>query len=338
MVRVTVIVPNYNGREHLEECLGTVLAQDLKEPFDVLLVDNGSVDDSVAFVRRRFPGVRILENGQNLGFAVACNRAIAASETDYVVLLNNDVRVPPDWLRELVAAADGVDPSVFAVGSLIRLYHYPDRLNHAGAKFAPIGGGFDVGLGMRLDELPVGSEPFPTAAASGAGVLYRRRIFQELGGFDEAFFMYFEDTELALRAWLRGHPSLLAPRSVVYHKFGGTTGGPESPIKVYWGQRNRIRMVLRNFSGRMLAKAVLLIAVYTLLRTASLGVGNPRVGFELWRATAHSLRDVRPLRRRANPNPTAEKALVARGFFASFSDLLREWVRLRRLRQDGIRL
>lgn len=338
MVRVTVIVPNYNGREHLEECLGTVLAQDLKEPFNVLLVDNGSVDDSVAFVRRRFPGVRILENGQNFGFAVACNRAVAASDTDYVVLLNNDVRVPPDWLRELVAAADEADEDVMAVGSLVLLYHYPDRVNHAGAKFAPIGGGFDVGLGARLDEIHLGIEPFPTAAASAAAALYRKKLFQGLGGFDESFFMYFEDTDLSLRAWLRGHASILAPRSVVYHKFGATSGGRDSPIRIYWGQRNRIRMAVHCFSPRSLRKAVPLIALYTLLRTTFLAVQSPRGSLEMWRATAHALRDLPGARRGVKPSKAMEDALARRGLFASFGGLLREEARLRRLRKAGIRV
>ena len=106
MHRISVIIPNYEGLRHLPECLTTLEAQAIDEPFEILVSDNGSRDGSDAYVREHHPRVRVLQNGTNLGFAAACNRGIRATTGDYIVLLNNDTRLPPDWLRELVSAAD----------------------------------------------------------------------------------------------------------------------------------------------------------------------------------------------------------------------------------------
>jgi GT2 family glycosyltransferase len=221
---VSVVILNYNGRRHLERCLPAVLG-DPTVPVEITVVDNGSNDDSVAWLRDGVPDVRVLELRRNLGFGAGNRRGVEAASSAYVALLNNDTVVTPGWLAPLVATLER-HPDVAAVCSTLVLLDRPELLNARGGGMTWLGYGFD--REWRCAAEPAACEEpgpetedvmFPTAAA----MLVRRAEFLSLGGFDPSFFMYHEDVDFGWRLWLLGKRVVVHRGSVVLHEFGGTT-------------------------------------------------------------------------------------------------------------------
>lgn len=328
---------------HLPECLETLAKQDITEPFETIVVDNGSIDESVAYIRMTHPTVKLVQNSSNLGFAAACNAGIRASTGEYIVLLNNDTKAPPEWLRELVKAADGAAPDIFAVGSVLMLYHHPERLNSTGALFSPMGGGFDLGLGEDAKGSNVSAEPYRTAIAPGAAVLYKRDLYNALGGLDDRFFLYFEDVELCYRAWKKGYGCLMAPAARIFHKHGGTAGPRDSPERIYWGQRNRFRSIGRNQSGKTLLRSIAFLFAYTGYKTLSIIMHGPRESFvPLWKATAEGIGDYGRYRHEYKAERADAKRsdddMAEAGLVATVRDVVTEGDRIKRLEESGIRV
>ncbi len=260
--KVSVIVITYNGKHHLRECFESLEKQTYKD-FDAYLLDNASTDGSSDYVRKNFPWVKIIRFDKNYGFAEGYNRAIKMVDTEYVALLNDDTKVDPKWLEELVKAIES-DESTFAVGSKILFYDRPDTINHAGAKITIIGAGIDVGFGEK--DSPKFNEPKFVGAVCGAAMLVRRKIFEELGGFDDDYFAYFEDLDLCWRAWLKGYKVMYVPTSVVYHKYGGSWGGRASPRRIYYAQKNRLMNIVKNFELRNVMKGLFVSICFDVIR------------------------------------------------------------------------
>lgn len=217
--RVSVIIPNWNGARHLPECLDSLQRQSFGD-FEVVLVDNGSSDDSLPLVERDFSWVRVVRNAANLGFSAAVNAGIRATDSEYVVLLNNDTRVREDWLERLVAAMDAMPEAGFAACRMLR-YDPPHRIDSAGDRFSLLrGGGVNIGAGEPAEEH---EQPAWVFGACAGAALYRRSLFDDIGLFDEDFFLVFEDVDLSLRARVAGHHCLYVPDAVVYHKRGAST-------------------------------------------------------------------------------------------------------------------
>jgi len=259
---VAVAVLNFNGKHHLKDCLDS-LSQQLYRNCNVYVVDNGSTDGSVDFAREEFPWVRIIAFDRNYGFAEAYNRAIEMLQFDFVALLNNDVAVDSEWLEELVEEILK-DESIAACGSKILLYSDRGRLNHAGAKFTPIGAGYDVGLYEKdSEEYDRGGY---VGAVCGAAMIVRRNAFIRIGGFDRDFFAYFEDTDFCWRAWLYGFKIVYVPSSRVYHKLGGSWGSVYSGRRVYLGERNRLLTMFKNFEAARLLRGVILSVFFVSAR------------------------------------------------------------------------
>ena len=262
-LKVAVLVINYNGKHYLRECLNSLKNQTYSDYY-VYVVDNGSVDGSVEYVKGHFPWVRVIAFRENLGFAKAYNETIKTVDADLVALLNNDTRVDKRWLQELVSAILE-DELIATVGSKILLYDNPQLLNHAGAKITSIGGGFDIGL---YDE---DCERFNVkkyvGAACGAAMLVRKDLFLKIRGFDEDFFAYFEDTDFCWRAWLHGFKVIYVPTAIVYHKFGGSWGPRNNPNRLFLGQRNRLISMIKNLEFKNLCKAIPISLSYDVLRS-----------------------------------------------------------------------
>ena len=245
--KASVVVVNYNGRHHLEKCLPS-LERSVPRPAEVILVDNGSSDDSVEWVRTHHPSVRLLPMGGNLGFGEANRRGALEARGDYLVLLNSDTEVEDGWLPPLLAALRE-EPEVAASCSTLRLLATPELLNGLGGGMTRLAYAFDHGYLFPYEPwTPVSGEPkrrdvlFPTAAA----MAMRCREFFELGGFDPAFFMYHEDVDLGWRLWLLGRRVVLCRDSVVRHAFGGTSKverGLDWRLKL--GVRHAIRSILK---------------------------------------------------------------------------------------------
>lgn len=245
---VEIIVPNYNGQDYLDTCLKSLLNQTYSH-FRVTVVDNASTDRSVEIVKSRFPGVTLVQNSRNTGFAGACNAGIRRAlkgDASLLVLVNSDTRADSRWLEELVTAALS-DPGIGLCQSMIYLANDPSRINSAGNEAHYLGFGY---CGHYLEEdrgqfTAVTDVPF----ASGSALLLRREMLEEVGLLDEDFFMYQEDLDLSWRARMAGWRVVLAPLSHIYHSYSFS----RNREKFYYLERNRLLMSLKNYSGRSLA-------------------------------------------------------------------------------------
>ncbi len=209
-----------------------------------MLVDNASTDGSAEFVRKQFPSVRVLAEGVNHGFAGGCNLAAAAATGECIAFVNNDVRVHPQWLEELVRPLES-DDTVSASQSLVLLYDEPQLVNTSATALNFLGVGWCRDYRQQRTNIPAGEIPI----LSGAAFAVRRQTFLELGGFDEAYFMYHEDVDFSWRLRLASGRLVLAPASLVYHKyrFAG------NPSKNYLLERNRLQTVMKNYRAGTLA-------------------------------------------------------------------------------------
>ena len=212
---VDVVIPNWNGARCLGACL-TSLAAQTHQSARVLVVDNGSTDDSVRIVREQFPWVSLIEVGTNSGFAAAVNRGIRASSADYVALLNNDAVADPSWVAELAQALD-VDASLGSCASRMLVMNKPALINLAGLAFTPSLRACSVPIGWGTLDSYRHHVPCLVAAPSGGAAMYRRSALDEVGLFDEDYFLYYEDFDLGVRLQLGGYDCLYVPEAVVYH-------------------------------------------------------------------------------------------------------------------------
>jgi GT2 family glycosyltransferase len=244
---VSIISINYNGKHFLKDCLESIQGTEASDA-EVIIVDNASTDGSGEYLRREFPSVKVMELDRNYGFAEANNRGAEAASGKYLVFLNNDTVVTQGWLLALLDALSS-EPEVGAAGSKLLLYHLPGKMNSAGANIVFNGGGHDIGF-MADDSLTYNVRG-PRGAVCAASMIVRREEFLSLGGFDPLYFMYFEDVDLCWRYWLSGYKVLYVPQSVVYHRFGGTTGSSRHvPLRVFYGTRNALFNILKNYESR----------------------------------------------------------------------------------------
>ena len=249
----SVVIVNYNGRPYLEELLGSLELQ-TRRPLETLLVDNASRDESLAYVRREFPWVRVLPQERNLGFSRAGNLAADAARGTWLVLLNTDLRLEPAWLAELVAVAE-TDASIAAVSSKLRLYDQPHRLNGVGGCMNRLGYTWDRGMGEE-DRGQYDRSRDVLFACAGAALFHRSR-FREAGGFDSRFFMYHEDVDLCWRLWLRGFRVVTAPKAVAYHHLSASTREDRGLLwREILGERHNMRALLKNYEGANLVRAL----------------------------------------------------------------------------------
>ena len=214
---VAVVIVNYNGESLLPDCLAALAAQTLA-PDEIVVADNGSRDGSLALLHAHHPAVRALELGRNHGFAGGANRGVQATTAPWVCVLNSDATPQPDWLAALVAAPRG--ELTWALGSVL-VSAATGLIESAGDAYAPAGYSHKLLRERPLADLP--PDPYRVFAAPGAAPVFRRRVFDLLGGYEERFFLYYEDVDLAFRAALAGYHALLVPSARVTHRLGATT-------------------------------------------------------------------------------------------------------------------
>jgi len=255
---VSVVIPNLNGRDMLACCLRSLERQTFKD-FEVIIVDNGSTDGSVEMVRSGFPWLEtVIENESNMGFAKASNQGIEAAVGDLIALLNNDTETHPGWLADLVRAAEAnPDAGMFASKTL--LFDKRDTIDTAGHLIYR--DGLNRGRGRLEKDLGQYDDKTDVFFPSGAAALYRRKMFDEIGLFDEHHFAYGDDIDIGIRGRLAGWGCVFVPGAVVYHMYSATTG-KYSPMKLYLVERNRLWIVLKYLP----VKYVLLNPFYTKIR------------------------------------------------------------------------
>ncbi len=239
---VSVIIPNWNGAEHLPTCLDSLQCQTVQNA-EVIVVDNGSTDGSLALLGSRYPEARVLPLEKNRGFAGACNAGMRTARGSFVVLLNNDTQVDPQWLEEVLVAFER-HPEAGMVASKMLLFDRRDTFHTAGDFYRVDGQPGNRGVWQR-DEGQYDEEAYVFGACGGSAA-YRRAMLEHVGLLDEAFFYSCEDIDLAWRAQLAGWRCVYTPRAVVYHKLSATGGGATAS---FYDGRNTIYLLVKDYPG-----------------------------------------------------------------------------------------
>jgi hypothetical protein len=290
--RVAVVVLNHDGSKWLPKCLSSVTRTGSPN-VDVYLVDNGSTDGSVTYAHEHFPDVKTIVHSTNLGFAAGYTRALKRIKADYFVLLNNDTEVlSPDWIQSLVKVAVA-DPRVAAVACKMVSMNNPGYLDSVGGMGIPFWRGFlDIGREER-DERQYDSGGFEPFSFCGGAALIKWAVFEKAGGFDEMFFMYFEDVDLSWRLRLLGYQIGFAPDAKVAHFFSGSAGIKTLDVsRLYYCHRNLLRAILKN-CGSSLAWALCNYFLYSLILTTGFSVLEPRKAVKIVKALLWNLVNLR---------------------------------------------
>jgi GT2 family glycosyltransferase len=245
---VAVVILNWNGKDLLSRFLPGILLTNY-EKLEIIVGDNGSTDDSVAFVQEHFPAVRIIENDRNYGFAEGYNRVMAHVKADYYILLNSDVEVPRDWIRPVIHAMEA-DPMIAAAQPKIKWYTDKSKFEYAGAA----GGfmdrdSFAFCRGRLFDQIETDNGQYNDQRevfwASGAAFFIRDKQWAESGGLDPDLFAHMEEIDLCWRLKNLGYKVIYCPDAEVFHIGGGTLAA-NSPFKVYLNFRNNLMIMQKN--------------------------------------------------------------------------------------------
>lgn len=255
----TVIIPNYNGLRFMEECMAALKAQTYRN-FKILVVDNGSTDGSVDWLKERQIETIFLK--ENTGFSGAVNVGIRAADTPYVILLNNDTRADEYFVAELVRALEQ-SPRIFSVSSKMIQMYAPQLMDDAGDMYSVLGWAYQRGVGQDIRRYRKSRRVF--SACAGAAI-YRREIFEEIGYFDEMHFAYLEDIDVGYRARIAGYDNIYCPAAVVWHVGSGTSGSKYNSFKVKLAARNNIYLNYKNMPLLQLFVNAVPIAVGTFLK------------------------------------------------------------------------
>lgn len=265
---IAVVILNWNGRKYLEQFLPAVLASTYKN-LVVYIADNGSTDDSIEFLKANYPQVQLISHTTNEGFAGGYNRALKEVPEEFLVLLNSDIEVAPGWLEPAVAMFNS-DLQLAAIQPKILDFKNKAYFEYAGAAGGWIDRyGYPFSMGRIFDITEKDEHQYDTPTeifwASGAAMIIKKSVFDEVGGFDPYFFAHQEEIDLCWRIHLAGYKIKSCPASVVYH-IGGGTLPKDNPNKIFLNFRNNLIMLWKNLSG---VEAIYIIAIRFLLDAIS---------------------------------------------------------------------
>jgi GT2 family glycosyltransferase len=287
---ISVVIVNYNGTQWLEGCLSSLTAQTFKS-FEIVLVDNASTDESCALVEKKFPHVSLVRSKMNVGFASGNNIGIRAARGNLIATLNTDTRVEPDYLEKLAAPMQ--NSNIGACAPLMLEMEHPDTIDAAGLRIDAFGFAWNIDAGqplslrgarrcnhrMRQQQSPTNSitradtdQQLVYGACAGAA-LYRRSMLDAIGMFDDAYFGFYEDADLAWRAHNVGWKTAYVPAARVYHQHGASFGRI-APRKTYLLARNRWWTMFKNYPMPQFALAlpiILMLDSLSLLQAALRG-------------------------------------------------------------------
>ncbi len=258
---VNIVIPNWNGLRFLPDCLASIQRQDCLD-CRVTVVDNGSTDGSVEYLRTTQPHVHRISLPENRGFSAAVNAGILSSDAPLVFLLNNDTELPPDCLSLLLNAAAELPEYDFFAPKMLS-FHNRTVLDGAGDGFLRGGAGYRLGT-MEKDG-PIYSQSGPVFGACAGAALYRRAVFNRIGLFDEDFFAYLEDVDFNLRLNRAGCKGYYVPAAQVYHIGSASSGSKFNPFTIKLSTRNSIYVLIKHYSFVVYLRYIIVIAVYQLL-------------------------------------------------------------------------
>ncbi|MGA3086476.1 MAG: glycosyltransferase family 2 protein [Thermodesulfobacteriota bacterium] len=302
--QVSVIIVNWNGRKVLNRCLTALAAQNYKD-FEVIVIDNGSSDGSVDGLEDCWPGTRVMRLKENRGFAAANNLGAGLAQGTWVALLNNDAFPSPGWLDSLVSAAVK-NPEFTFFASCLTMARRSEYLDGMGDVYHGSGTAWRQGHGERRRNQE--TEPSEVFGPCAAAALYPRDIFIEIGGFDEAFFCYHEDIDLAFRLRLQGHRCLYVPEALVEHVGYGSYGA-YSDFVLYYGHRNLIWTYFKNMPAFLFWRylpAHLMVNMVSLFWFSLIGHGRA-----IWRAKWDALRGLPSILNKRRPIQRLRQASIS---------------------------
>ena len=257
---ITVVIPNYNGISFLQDCLQSLFSQGPGTPkFGVLVVDNGSEDGSLDFLRDTFPNVQVKALPENTGFCHAVNLGIQMAETPYVILLNNDTKVKPGFVAGLYGAITGRE-DLFSVSAKMLMWDREDLLDDAGDRYCALGWAYGRGKGKPAGRYESPAEVF---SACGGAAIYRKSVFDRIGLFDEQHFAYLEDLDIGWRARIYGYRNAYEPSAEVVHYGSASTGSRYNEKKTLLAAANNVYVAGKNMPlVQLLWNLPLLLAGY----------------------------------------------------------------------------
>ncbi len=270
-ISTSVVIPNWNGKHLLKTCLTSLQKQTLKN-FEIIVVDNGSVDGSVEYIKRYFPKVKLITLDKNYGFTRAVNEGIQKSLGNYIVLVNNDTESDKDYLKYLVLAAKNHSDVGFVTGKLLNFYNR-ELLDSAGDAVDVVGHSYNIGL--REKDGPRFNKAGYAFLVTGGGSLFKKEVFKSVGLFDEDYFSYMEDIDLCLRAQFQGFKGWYEPKAVLYH-IRKATSVKVGALSEYWHFRNMMQNIIKDYPAALLLKnfnwlKILLVNINTIRFLASEG-------------------------------------------------------------------
>lgn len=246
MSKTTVVIPNYNGMKYIVGCLDSLQNSMQKDyVFEIIVVDNGSQDGSLELIKEKYNKIRLIELGKNTGFAYAVNRGIEAADTEYVLLLNNDIIVYSDMVKALELALDE-EQRAFSINALMLSMTSPDKVDGAGDYYCALGWAYAFGKDKSAEAFKGDLTRKNIFSSCAGAAIYRKSVFEEIGLFDEEHFAYLEDVDVGYRARIAGYKNLLEKRSVCEHAGSGSSGSRYNEFKIKLSSRNSIYLILKN--------------------------------------------------------------------------------------------
>ncbi|MDI6644789.1 MAG: glycosyltransferase family 2 protein [Methanobacteriaceae archaeon] len=239
--KINIIIPNYNGKTFLKECLDSIKTQNYPN-YDITIIDNASEDGSVEFIKKNYPEINLIKKNTNIGFAAAVNLGINNSSADYILILNNDTQLDVKCILNLYKCIKN-ENSIFAVTSKMIQYHDHSKMDDAGDEYSLMGWTKRVGYGKSPDKYNKKRETF--SACAGAS-LYRKTILDKIGYFDENFFAYLEDVDISYRARIYGYKCIYCPEAIVYHVGSASSGSRYNEFKIRLATRNNVYIAYKN--------------------------------------------------------------------------------------------
>ena len=238
---LSVIIPNYNGKKYLGDCLRSLEKQTFGV-FDVIIVDNGSTDGSQEYIKTKWPNVQLIELPENTGFANAVNVGIKAAESEYVFLLNNDTMCDELAIESLVKVMDNKKKLFSAQAKMLQM-KAPHNIDDCGDLYCALGWAFTPG--KDADNSHFRRRESITSACAGAAI-YRKEYFEKVGYFDEEHFCYLEDVDIGYRARLKGYANVMEPTAIVYHVGSASSGSRYNAFKVQLTAANNLFLIYKN--------------------------------------------------------------------------------------------
>jgi len=249
---ISIIIVNYNGKKWLDSCLSSLHKQSYPN-YEIILVDNNSLDGSIEFIEKHFPRVQLVKLSENIGFAGGNNEGYKKAKGDYILLLNNDTKVGKTFLSDFLKAFDEIPNLGIAQSKLLLMNK--NQLDTCGGFWTSTSFLYYYG-NFKDPDLPIYNKPFPVFTCKGASVLIKREVIEKIGLFDERFWNYYEETDFCHRAWIAGWESWYWTKAVCEHAMGGTSLTFKNDFIQFHNFKNKLCSYLKNLSMFELVKTL----------------------------------------------------------------------------------